>query len=83
MSDRHVMSCHVISCDVDVCVFTYVSVDETLADEEVDKIVESGQANDVIKKALISDNLQDVVRVIEERHLVRHRSNKTQRQHEQ
>ena len=44
-------------------------VDSTISDEEIEKIVESGKANDVIKQALISDNLQDVVRVIEERHL--------------
>jgi t-SNARE complex subunit (syntaxin) len=44
-------------------------VDSTLGDEQVEAIVESGKAQDVIKQALISDNLQDVVRTIEERHL--------------
>jgi len=44
-------------------------VDSEISDEDVEKIVESGQANDVIKQALISDNLQSVVRDIEERHL--------------
>lgn len=44
-------------------------VDPTLDDAKVDQIVASGQAQDVIKQALISENLQDVVRSIEERHL--------------
>jgi len=44
-------------------------VDSEISDEDIEKIVESGQANDVIKQALISDNLQNVVRDIEERHL--------------
>ena len=43
-------------------------VDQELTEEEIDDIVESGRAQDVIKQALVSDNLQDVVRVIEERH---------------
>ena len=43
-------------------------VDAELTEEEVDDIVESGRAQDVIKQALVSENLQDVVRVIEERH---------------
>ena len=43
-------------------------VDSELTEEEVDDIVESGRAQDVIKQALVSENLQDVVRVIEERH---------------
>jgi len=44
-------------------------VDSEISDDDIEKIVESGQANDVIKQALISDNLQNVVRDIEERHL--------------
>jgi t-SNARE complex subunit (syntaxin) len=44
-------------------------VDKDLGDEEIDKIIESGKAQDVIKEALISDNLKNVVQVIEERHL--------------
>lgn len=44
-------------------------VDASITDAEVEKIVSSGQANGVIKKALISENIQDVVRDIEERHL--------------
>jgi len=44
-------------------------VNSEISDEEVERIVESGQAQDVITKALISDNLQSVVRDIEERHL--------------
>jgi len=44
-------------------------VDPVLGDDEVDKIIESGKAQDVIKEALISDNLKNVVHAIEERHL--------------
>jgi len=44
-------------------------VDASLSDAAVDQIVESGRAQDVIKEALISDNLQNVVQEIEERHL--------------
>ena len=43
-------------------------VDSELTEEEADDIVESGRAQDVIRQALVSENLQDVVRVIEERH---------------
>jgi len=43
-------------------------VEPDISEEEVQKIVDSGQANDVIKKALISENLQNVVADIEERH---------------
>jgi len=43
-------------------------VDKNITDEEVEKIVESGKAQEVIKQALISDDLEDVVRDIEERH---------------
>jgi syntaxin 1B/2/3 len=43
-------------------------VDSDLTEAEIDDIVDSGRAQDVIKQALVSDNLQDVVRVIEERH---------------
>jgi len=43
-------------------------VDKDITDEEVEKIVESGKAQEVIKQALISDDLEDVVRDIEERH---------------
>jgi t-SNARE complex subunit (syntaxin) len=44
-------------------------VDSTLSDSAIDSIIESGKAQDVIKEALISDNLKNVVAVIEERHL--------------
>jgi len=43
-------------------------VDKNITEEEVEKIVESGNAQEVIKQALISDDLEDVVRDIEERH---------------
>jgi len=43
-------------------------VDKNITDDQVEKIVESGQAQDVIKQAMISDDLEDVVRDIEERH---------------
>lgn len=43
-------------------------VDSSITDEEVEKIVQSGQAQGVISKALISENLQDTIRDIEERH---------------
>jgi len=43
-------------------------VDKDITDDEVEKIVESGKAQEVIKQALISDDLEDVVRDIEERH---------------
>jgi syntaxin 1B/2/3 len=44
-------------------------VDNKISDEEIEKIVASGQADGVIKQVLISENLQDVVRDIEDRHL--------------
>jgi len=44
-------------------------VDSSLSDSAIDSIIESGKAQDVIKEALISDNLKSVVAVIEERHL--------------
>jgi len=44
-------------------------VDSSISDEDVEKIVESGKAEDVIKQALVSDNLSQVIRDIEERHL--------------
>jgi len=44
-------------------------VDSTMTNEEADRIVASGQANGVIKQALISENVEDVVRDIEERHM--------------
>lgn len=40
-----------------------------LNDEQIEKIIESGQANEFIKKALVSDDLKDVVAEIEQRHL--------------
>lgn len=43
-------------------------VDKDITDEEIEKIVESGRAQDVITEALICENLEDVVRDIEERH---------------
>jgi len=43
-------------------------VDKDITDDEVEKIVESGKAQEVIKQALMSDDLDDVVRDIEERH---------------
>eukprot|EP00456_Euglypha_rotunda_P093196 TRINITY_DN9833_c0_g1_i8.p1 TRINITY_DN9833_c0_g1~~TRINITY_DN9833_c0_g1_i8.p1 ORF type:complete len:174 (+),score=28.85 TRINITY_DN9833_c0_g1_i8:41-523(+) len=44
-------------------------VDSSISDDDVEKIVESGKAEDVIKQALVSDNLSQVIRDIEERHL--------------
>lgn len=44
-------------------------VDKDLPDSEIDKIIESGKAQEVIRNALVSDNLKSVVAVIEERHL--------------
>jgi len=44
-------------------------VDSKITDDDIERIVESGQANDVIRQALVSDNLQNVVKDIEERHL--------------
>jgi len=44
-------------------------VDSKISDDEIEKIVSSGQADGVIKQVLISENLQDVVRDIEDRHL--------------
>jgi t-SNARE complex subunit (syntaxin) len=46
-----------------------VTVDRDISDEEIEKIVESGQANEIIKKAMVSDNLQSLVQDIEERHM--------------
>jgi t-SNARE complex subunit (syntaxin) len=46
-----------------------VTVDRDISDDEIEKIVESGQANEIIKKALISENLQSLVQDIEERHM--------------
>jgi len=43
-------------------------VDKNITDDEVEKIVESGKAAEVIKQALVSEELEDVVRDIEERH---------------
>ena len=43
-------------------------VDSSITEEDVEKIVESGEAAGVIKQALISDNVKDVVQDIEERH---------------
>jgi t-SNARE complex subunit (syntaxin) len=44
-------------------------VDSKISDEDIEKIVASGQAEGVIKQVLISETLQDVVRDIEDRHL--------------
>lgn len=44
-------------------------VDSSITDDDVDKIVASGKANGIIKQALISENLEDVIRDIEERHM--------------
>jgi len=43
-------------------------VDKNISDDDVEKILESGKANDVIKQAYISEELEDVVRDIEDRH---------------
>jgi t-SNARE complex subunit (syntaxin) len=40
-----------------------------LPEEKLDEIVESGRSQDIIKQALVSDSLQETVRIIEERHL--------------
>jgi len=44
-------------------------VDSKMTDADIEKIVESGKANEVMKQALISENLADIVREIEDRHL--------------
>jgi len=44
-------------------------VDSNLSDSQIESIIESGRAQDVIKEALISDNLRNTVQQIEERHL--------------
>jgi len=44
-------------------------VNKDLQEDEIDKIVESGRAPDVIKQVLISDDVKDIVNDIEERHL--------------
>jgi len=44
-------------------------VNSAISDEEADRIVAGGQADGVIKQALVSENLNDVIRDIEERHL--------------
>lgn len=44
-------------------------VDSNITDEEAERIVASGQANGVIKQALISENLEDVMKDIQERHM--------------
>ena len=44
-------------------------VDPTLSDAKIAEIVESGQSQDVIKQALVSDNLNDVINAIESRHI--------------
>jgi t-SNARE complex subunit (syntaxin) len=44
-------------------------VNTDITDDQIEKIVSSGQANGVIAQFLISENLQEVVRDIEERHL--------------
>jgi len=44
-------------------------VDNTLSDAQIEEIVDSGQAVGVLKEALQSEQLQDVVRDIESRHL--------------
>lgn len=43
-------------------------VDAEITDAEVEKIVASGQAQDVIQRSLVSANLKDTVRDIEARH---------------
>lgn len=44
-------------------------VDSEITEDEIDKIVTSGKASDFIAQALISEDLKEVVRDIEERHL--------------
>lgn len=44
-------------------------IKQDITDEEVDRIVSSGKATGIIKEALISENLENVVRDIEERHM--------------
>jgi syntaxin 1B/2/3 len=39
-----------------------------LSDEQAERILESGKSVEVVQQALVSDNLQDTVRMIEERH---------------
>jgi t-SNARE complex subunit (syntaxin) len=64
-------------CIAPVCVYVCVArtrrelkmVDASLSDAQVEHIIESGQAQDVVRQALISDDLKTVVHDIEERHL--------------
>ena len=39
-----------------------------MSDEKVQEIIDSGKSAEVVQQALVSDNLQDTVRMIEERH---------------
>eukprot|EP00808_Paulinella_micropora_P013551 g18929.t1 len=43
-------------------------VDQNLTDAQIDKIVDEGKAMDVVKQALNSDNLEEAIREIEQRH---------------
>jgi len=43
-------------------------VDKNLSEEAVEQIVDSGNAHDVIKQALVKEELEDAVRDIQERH---------------
>lgn len=45
------------------------TIDPDISDVQVERIIESGQANDIIKHALISEDLEDCIQSIEERHL--------------
>ena len=51
------------------CNFPFCTVDAEITEDEIEKIVSSGQADGVIKEVLINDNMKTVVREIEERHL--------------
>ena len=39
-----------------------------MSDEKVQEIIDSGKSAEIVQQALVSDNLQDTVRMIEERH---------------
>jgi len=43
-------------------------VNKNLSEEQVEKIVDDGKAQEVIEQALVSDELEDVIQEIEERH---------------
>lgn len=45
------------------------TIDPTISDEKAEQIVDSGQAAQLVQQALVSDDLQQTVREIEQRHI--------------